>query len=119
MFVLCAGLRLSGRLWIEVMPRRVVLDFEWQVPASLNCINYHWVNITEYGFSLIRIFSYKDRICDFVFIRESKIQRKPVSWLILFFGVTSKKYIPCIKNLEHQDQFHIYVYVMSNILTVN
>ena len=101
MFVLCAGLRLSGRLWIEVMPRRVVLGFEWQVPASLNCINYHWVNITEYGFSLIRIFSYKDRIYDFVFIRESKIQRKPVSWLILFFGVTSKKYISCVKNLEH------------------
>ena len=34
MFVLCAGLRLSGRLWIEVMLRRVVLGFEWQVPAS-------------------------------------------------------------------------------------
>ena len=37
----------------------------------------------EYGFSLTRIFRYKDRIVDFVLIPESAGQRKPVFWHIL------------------------------------
>ena len=32
----------------------------------------------EYGFSLIRIHPYKDKIVDFVFIRENTGQWKPV-----------------------------------------
>ena len=37
----------------------------------------------EYGFSLTRIFLYKDRIYNFVLIREDTGQRKPVFWNIL------------------------------------
>ena len=37
----------------------------------------------EYGFSLTRIFLYKDRIYNYVLIREDTGQRKPVFWNIL------------------------------------
>ena len=37
----------------------------------------------EYGFSLNRIFPYKDRIYDYVLIREDTGQRKPVFWNFL------------------------------------
>ena len=37
----------------------------------------------EYGFSLTRIFLYKDRIYDYVLTREDMGQRKPVFWNIL------------------------------------
>ena len=37
----------------------------------------------EYGFPLTRIFPYKDKIYDYVFIREDTGQRKPVFWNIL------------------------------------
>ena len=37
----------------------------------------------EYGFSLARIFPYKERIVDFVFMWESAGQKKPVFWHIL------------------------------------
>ena len=36
----------------------------------------------EYGFSLTGIFPYKDRLFDFVLIRENSGQRKPIFWLI-------------------------------------
>ena len=39
--------------------------------------------MSEYGFSLARIFPYKGRIADSVLIRENKGQRKPVFWYIL------------------------------------
>ena len=37
----------------------------------------------EYRFSLTRIFPYKDKIYDYVLIREDTGQRKPVFWNIL------------------------------------
>ena len=37
----------------------------------------------EHGFSLTRIFPYKDRIKDSVLIREYTGQRKPIFWDIL------------------------------------
>ena len=39
--------------------------------------------MSEYGFSLTRIFPYKDRIEDFVLIRENAGQKKLVFWYIL------------------------------------
>ena len=39
--------------------------------------------MAEFGFSLTRIFPYKDRILDSVFLREYTGQRKPVFWYIL------------------------------------
>ena len=56
--------------------------------------------MVEYGISLTRIFSYKDRIKDF--IRQYTGQRKPVLWYILrsvyflcvgFFGLNLLSYI--------------------------
>ena len=40
--------------------------------------SYTAQNMPEYGFSLTRIFPYKDRIGDAALIRENMDQRKPV-----------------------------------------
>ena len=42
-------------------------------------------NMQEHGFTLTRIFPYKDRIYDFVLIREDTGQWKPV--FLLFYVV--------------------------------
>ena len=36
-------------------------------------------NMPEYGFSLTRILSYKDRIVNFVLIRENMVSKNPYS----------------------------------------
>ena len=43
----------------------------------------HCLKMSEYRFSLTRIFPYKDRIEDFVLIRENAGQKKLVFWYIL------------------------------------
>lgn len=49
-----------------------VREVSWVVPV-------YTTNMAEYEVSLTRIFSYRDRIFDFIFIREYKGQRNPYS----------------------------------------
>ena len=44
----------------------------------------------KHGFPLTRLFPYKDRIYDSVFIRKNLGQRKPVFWYILRTGRTAE-----------------------------
>ena len=45
--------------------------------------------MSDYGFSLTRIFPYKDGIYDSVLIRENTDNRKPVLWYIFWSGINT------------------------------
>ena len=59
-------------------------------------------NMSEYGFSLTRIFSYKDRVVDTVLIRENTGQRKPIFCLTYFtqWELNSQNRIIVINSLQ-------------------
>ena len=61
-------------------------------------INFAW-NKSQYGFSLIRNFPYKDRILDSV-LEENSGQRKPMFWHIL------RSVNPKISNIAIMNEFH-------------
>ena len=70
-------------------------------------------NMPEYGFSLTRIFLYKDEILDSVLIQENTRQRKPVFWHVLC--IASEYW----KLLKSWDKLWIFCFPLKQIETRN
>ena len=68
-------------------------------------INFAW-NKSQYGFSLIRNFPYKDRILDSV-LKENSGQRKPMFWHILWTSFRILSFISVSCSTDHSFSTYI------------